>query len=51
MYSVDLTKQHFSWRRVTDTKGTTPSPRNSHSCWVHRDRWAVAGNLQEATPT
>ncbi|XP_003977277.1 kelch domain-containing protein 1-like [Takifugu rubripes] len=43
MYSVDLTKQPFSWRRVTDTKGTTPSPRNSHSCWVHRDRLIYFG--------
>lgn len=38
MYSVDLTQQSFSWRSVTDAKGTAPSPRKSHSCWVHRDR-------------
>lgn len=41
MYSVDVTKQDLSWRRVTAAKGTAPSPRNSHSCWVHRDRWVV----------
>uniref|UniRef100_A0A3Q4BYS6 Uncharacterized protein n=1 Tax=Mola mola TaxID=94237 RepID=A0A3Q4BYS6_MOLML len=38
MFSVDLSEQHYSWKRVSDTKGTTPSPRNKHSCWVHRDR-------------
>lgn len=40
MFSVDLTEPHYSWRKVTDTNGTTPSPRNKHSCWVHRDRSA-----------
>lgn len=43
MYSVDLTEQNLSWSRVTHTKGATPSPRNSHSCWVHRDRSVVPG--------
>ncbi|XP_068161894.1 kelch domain-containing protein 1-like [Antennarius striatus] len=38
MFSVDLTKQPYAWMKVTDTKGTTPSPRSKHSCWVHRDR-------------
>uniref|UniRef100_A0A3B4ZE25 Kelch domain containing 1 n=1 Tax=Stegastes partitus TaxID=144197 RepID=A0A3B4ZE25_9TELE len=38
MFTVDLSEVCCSWRRVTDTKGTTPSPRNKHSCWVHRDR-------------
>eukprot|EP00064_Thunnus_orientalis_P010872 superscaffoldBa00001514_g10901 len=38
MFSLDLTQQHCSWKKVTDTKGTTPSPRDKHSCWVHRDR-------------
>lgn len=40
MFSVDLTEPHYAWRKVTDTNGTTPSPRNKHSCWVHRDRSA-----------
>lgn len=38
MFSVDLSEPCCSWKRVTDTKGTTPSPRNKHSCWVHRGR-------------
>lgn len=38
MFSLDLTEQLYSWKMVTDTNGTTPSPRNKHSCWVHRDR-------------
>ncbi|XP_029312521.1 kelch domain-containing protein 1-like [Cottoperca gobio] len=43
MFSVDLTEQSFSWKRVTNTKGTTPSPRNEHSCWVHRERFIYFG--------
>lgn len=43
MFSVDLTEQSFSWKKVTDTKGTTPSPRNKHSCWVHQDRLIYFG--------
>nr|CBN81669.1 Kelch domain-containing protein 1 [Dicentrarchus labrax] len=43
MFSVDLTEQHYSWQRVTDTVGTTPSPRNKHSCWVHGDRLIYFG--------
>lgn len=38
MFRLDLTEQSFSWMKVTDTKGQTPSPRNKHSCWTHRDR-------------
>lgn len=38
MYSVDLTEEKYTWRKLSDTTGTTPSPRNKHSCWVHRDR-------------
>ncbi|XP_030611384.1 kelch domain-containing protein 1-like [Archocentrus centrarchus] len=43
MFSVDLTEPRCTWKRVTDTKGTTPSPRNKHSCWVHRDRLIYFG--------
>lgn len=43
MFSVDLTEQRYSWKTVADTKGTTPSPRNKHSCWVHRDRLIYFG--------
>ncbi|XP_030019026.1 kelch domain-containing protein 1-like [Sphaeramia orbicularis] len=43
MFSVDLTKPCYSWKKLTDTKGTTPSPRNKHSCWVHRDRLIYFG--------
>uniref|UniRef100_H3DA96 Kelch domain containing 1 n=1 Tax=Tetraodon nigroviridis TaxID=99883 RepID=H3DA96_TETNG len=43
MYSVDLTQPSFSWRRIQGAKGTAPSPRNSHSCWVHRDRLIYFG--------
>lgn len=39
MFSCVLTEQLYMWKRVTDTEGTTPSPRSNHSCWVHRDRW------------
>lgn len=38
MFSLDFTEPCYSWKKVTDTTGTTPSPRNKHSCWVHRDR-------------
>ncbi|KAK5881557.1 hypothetical protein CesoFtcFv8_022340 [Champsocephalus esox] len=43
MFSVDLTEQSYTWKKVTDAKGTTPSPRNKHSCWVHRDRLIYFG--------
>ncbi|XP_026207443.1 kelch domain-containing protein 1-like [Anabas testudineus] len=43
MFSLDLTEQCYLWKKVTDTKGTTPSPRNKHSCWVHRDRLIYFG--------
>ncbi|XP_070708381.1 kelch domain-containing protein 1-like [Pempheris klunzingeri] len=43
MFSVDLTEQSYLWKRVTDTKGTTPSPRNKHSCWVHGHRLIYFG--------
>ncbi|KAM9837795.1 kelch domain-containing protein 1-like [Aulostomus maculatus] len=43
MFSVDLTESCCSWRKVTDAKGTTPSPRNKHSSWVHRDRLIYFG--------
>ncbi|KAM6897618.1 kelch domain-containing protein 1-like [Xenentodon cancila] len=38
MFSVDVSQPCLSWKRMTETKGKTPSPRNKHSCWVHRDR-------------
>ncbi|KAM9424584.1 kelch domain-containing protein 1-like [Pholidichthys leucotaenia] len=43
MFSVDVSEQCCSWKRVTGTKGTTPSPRSKHSCWVHRDRLIYFG--------
>ncbi|KAM8837344.1 kelch domain-containing protein 1-like isoform 2-T3 [Spinachia spinachia] len=43
MFSVDVTEQSYSWKKVIDTKGTTPSPRNKHSCWVHRGRLILFG--------
>ncbi|XP_019962343.2 kelch domain-containing protein 1-like isoform X1 [Paralichthys olivaceus] len=43
MFSVDLSESCCSWKKVTDTRGTTPSPRNKHSCWVHRDRLIYFG--------
>ncbi|XP_039644179.1 kelch domain-containing protein 1-like isoform X2 [Perca fluviatilis] len=43
MFSVDLREQNCLWKKVTDAKGTTPSPRNKHSCWVHRDRLIYFG--------
>ncbi|XP_075896670.1 kelch domain-containing protein 1-like [Nelusetta ayraudi] len=38
MFSVDLAAPSYSWRRLTDIKGSPPSPRDRHTCWVHRDR-------------
>ncbi|KAK2820662.1 hypothetical protein Q5P01_023621 [Channa striata] len=38
MFRLDLTEECFSWKKMMDSKGTTPSPRNKHSSWVHRDR-------------
>ncbi|XP_071401832.1 kelch domain-containing protein 1-like [Centroberyx affinis] len=43
LFSVDLTEPCYTWKRVTDARGTTPSPRNKHSCWVHRDRLIYFG--------
>ncbi|KAA8581300.1 hypothetical protein FQN60_002881 [Etheostoma spectabile] len=43
MFSVDLRQQTYSWKKVTDAKGAAPSPRNKHSCWVHRDRLIYFG--------
>ncbi|XP_040032597.2 kelch domain-containing protein 1 [Gasterosteus aculeatus] len=43
MFSVDLAEESYSWKKVTDAKGTTPSPRNKHSCWVHRGRLIFFG--------
>ncbi|KAM3591668.1 uncharacterized protein V6R79_005615 [Siganus canaliculatus] len=59
MFSLDLTEQSYTWRRVTDTKGTTPSPRNKHSCWIHKDRLIyfggygckTVGEVQNTSPT
>ncbi|XP_051928623.1 kelch domain-containing protein 1-like [Hippocampus zosterae] len=43
MFSVDLTQHCYLWKKVLTTKGTTPSPRNKHSCWVHGDRLIYFG--------
>ncbi|XP_028825468.1 kelch domain-containing protein 1-like [Denticeps clupeoides] len=43
MYSVNVQDGEFSWRRVSDAAGTTPSPRDKHSCWVNRDRLIYFG--------
>ncbi|KAK2884522.1 kelch domain-containing protein 1-like isoform X2 [Channa argus] len=43
MFSLDLTEQCYSWKKVTDTKGMTPSPRNKHTSWIHRDRLIYFG--------
>lgn len=43
MFSVDLSKEFFLWKRLSNTKGKTPSPRSKHSCWVHRDRLIYFG--------
>ncbi|KAJ3608048.1 hypothetical protein NHX12_025098 [Muraenolepis orangiensis] len=42
-FRVDLTEARYTWRRITDAKGTTPSPRNKHTCWVHTDRLIYFG--------
>lgn len=43
MFAVDLKSECYSWKRLTNTNGKTPSPRNKHSCWVHRDRLIYFG--------
>ncbi|XP_060884497.1 kelch domain-containing protein 1-like isoform X1 [Labrus mixtus] len=43
MYTLNLAEQQLKWRKLTDTLGTTPSPRNKHSCWIHRDRLIYFG--------
>ncbi|XP_056914474.1 kelch domain-containing protein 1-like isoform X2 [Takifugu flavidus] len=49
MFSCVLTEQNYTWKRATDTKGTTPSPRINHSCWVHRDRLIYFGGYGPKT--
>ncbi|KAM4715547.1 kelch domain-containing protein 1-like [Anableps anableps] len=43
MFRMDVAQPCCSWTRVTDTKGVTPSPRENHSCWVHRGRLIYFG--------
>ncbi|KAM4624578.1 kelch domain-containing protein 1-like [Polymixia lowei] len=43
LYSVDLAEQSYTWKKITNARGTTPSPRSKHSCWVHRDRLIYFG--------
>ncbi|XP_051770310.1 kelch domain-containing protein 1-like isoform X3 [Ctenopharyngodon idella] len=43
MYFVDLLDEEYSWRKVTGTVGTKPSPRVRHSCWVYRNRLIYFG--------
>ncbi|XP_043085355.1 kelch domain-containing protein 1-like isoform X5 [Puntigrus tetrazona] len=38
MYCVDLLSVEYTWKKVTDTVGGTPSPRARHSCWVYKNR-------------
>ncbi|XP_028332886.1 kelch domain-containing protein 1-like [Gouania willdenowi] len=43
VYNIDTSEQPCTWRKVTNTKGMTPSPRNKHSCWVYKDRLIFFG--------
>uniref|UniRef100_A0A671NZ20 Kelch domain-containing protein 1-like n=1 Tax=Sinocyclocheilus anshuiensis TaxID=1608454 RepID=A0A671NZ20_9TELE len=43
MYCVDLLGVEYSWKKVTDTVGGTPSPRVRHSCWVYKNRLIYFG--------
>ncbi|KAJ8364496.1 hypothetical protein SKAU_G00133270 [Synaphobranchus kaupii] len=43
LYCVDLLDGMFTWRNVTDSTGTPPSPRDKHSCWVYADRLIYFG--------
>lgn len=43
MFSMDVDQPCYSWTRVSETKGVTPSPRDKHSCWVHRHRLIYFG--------
>ncbi|KAJ8284359.1 hypothetical protein COCON_G00032090 [Conger conger] len=43
LYCVNLRDGMFAWRRVTESKGSPPSPRDKHSCWVYADRLIYFG--------
>ncbi|KAL0984447.1 hypothetical protein UPYG_G00141670 [Umbra pygmaea] len=43
LYNANLLDASYTWRRVTDVQGNTPSPRDNHSCWAHRDRLIYFG--------
>lgn len=43
MFTVDLRSDCYVWKRLMNPNGKTPSPRNKHSCWVHRDRLIYFG--------
>ncbi|XP_043085352.1 kelch domain-containing protein 1-like isoform X2 [Puntigrus tetrazona] len=43
MYCVDLLSVEYTWKKVTDTVGGTPSPRARHSCWVYKNRLVYFG--------
>ncbi|XP_051968647.1 kelch domain-containing protein 1-like [Xyrauchen texanus] len=49
VYCVDLSDGEYSWRKVTDTIGVTPSPRVRHSCWVYRNRLIYFGGYGSKT--
>lgn len=38
LYCVNLLDGMFAWKKVTDSEGSPPSPRDRHSCWVYADR-------------
>ncbi|XP_010902631.1 kelch domain-containing protein 1 [Esox lucius] len=43
LYSASLLDGCYTWKRVKDAQGNTPSPRDKHTCWVHRDRLIYFG--------
>ncbi|XP_061562741.1 kelch domain-containing protein 1-like isoform X1 [Phycodurus eques] len=43
LFSVDLTQHCYMWKKVLAAKGTTPSPRSNHTCWVYGDRLVYFG--------
>ncbi|XP_023684317.1 kelch domain-containing protein 1 isoform X1 [Paramormyrops kingsleyae] len=43
IYYVNLLDGKYTWRKVTNSKGLSPTPRDKLSCWVHDDRLIYFG--------
>lgn len=43
LYCVDLTDGTFTWRKISHTFGSPPSPRDKLSCWVYDGKMIYFG--------